>query len=65
MTRFSAPQNVVAPQSAPNVYTALLAVAIVVLLATVAIVMHNLMASPPNGYGLSFGDIFSKLELPK
>jgi hypothetical protein len=64
MTRFPAPQNVV-PQPTPNIYTAMLAVAIVVLLATVIIVMHNLMASPPNGYGLSFGDIFSKLELPK
>ena len=64
MTRFSAKQNIV-PQPMPNIYTALLAVAIVALLATVVVVLHNLMASPPNGYGLSFGEIFSKLELPK
>ena len=64
MTRLPAPQHV-APKPAPTIYTALLAVAIVALLATVIIVLHNLMAEPPNGYGLTFGQIFSKVEVPK
>lgn len=44
----------------PNVYTMLLIVAIVVLIATVGIVIHNLMTV----YGLSFADLFKVHKIP-
>jgi len=42
-----------------NVYTALLAVAILFLAVAAGIVMHSLMVN----YGLSFGDIFKPGEI--
>jgi hypothetical protein len=39
-------------------------VAIVVLLITLVTCLYYLMAAPPRGYGLSFGDMFGKVPLP-
>ena len=43
----------------PNVYTALMGVAGLVLLATTIVVLVNLLSSPASGgYGLSFSHLF-------
>jgi hypothetical protein len=42
---------------APNIYTLLLIVAIVALIFTISVVLYNLLAGLPNGYGLSFGQV--------
>lgn len=47
----------------PNVYTALLVAAIVAMaIALVVAIMH---LTSTEGYGLSFGDLFGKVELPR
>jgi len=48
----------------PNVYTVLLIAAILLLGAALGLVLHNLMAESPAGYGLSFGALFDSGELP-
>jgi flagellar basal body-associated protein FliL len=52
----------VAPR--PNIYTVLIWVAIVVLLIAMVTCLYYLMAAPPRGYGLNFGDMFGKNILP-
>ena len=47
------------PQS--NIYTLLIIIAVVVLGATIGISMYRLMAQPPQGYGLSFGQLFERI----
>ena len=39
----------------PDIYTLLLALAILALLTAIAFVLHNLLAT----YGMSFGDVFT------
>ena len=53
---------VVKPQ--PDVYTAMLVIAIVALVVTVGIVLWNLLSSMPEGYGLTFSAIFDQSKLP-
>jgi hypothetical protein len=48
----------------PNIYTVLLLVTFLVLLGGAILVANNLMADAPNGYGLSFGELFSPPEAP-
>lgn len=43
----------------PNVYTALLLVAIVAIAASLVVVLSQLLS--PTGYGLQFGDLFGGL----
>jgi len=43
----------------PNVYTVLLAVAVVVLCVAIGVVIWRLTASPPAGYGLEIKHIFN------
>jgi hypothetical protein len=45
----------------PTVYTALLIVASVVLLATLIVTLNVLMSPMPKGYGMDFGDLFKAL----
>jgi hypothetical protein len=52
------PRQVAAASRRPNVYTVLLILAIVALGAALAMVLVGLLAEPPQGYGLSFGDLF-------
>ena len=52
-------------KSGPNVYTALLLVAILTLIVAAAVLIHYLTAPLPNGYGLSFSELFGSAELPK
>jgi len=49
----------------PNIYTLLLIVAILALLATIVIVLNNLMST--GGYGMTFEQLFKKAEefIPK
>jgi hypothetical protein len=44
----------------PNIYSMLLVVAVVVLIATIGIVVYDLMAV----YGLSFVDLFTAHKIP-
>jgi hypothetical protein len=57
------PQPTVTVKPNPNVYTALLLAAIVVMVVTVAFVLRNLMS--PDGYALQLGDLFGKVEIPQ
>lgn len=63
MTRapFQSPMQVEPP---PDVYTVLIAVAGLVLVLTVGVSLYYLVAAPPSGCGLSFGDLFGKLVPP-
>jgi hypothetical protein len=42
----------------PNVYTALLLVAALALLATLVMVLWTLLSPMPNGFGMKIGDLF-------
>ncbi|RPI60465.1 MAG: hypothetical protein EHM48_07200 [Planctomycetaceae bacterium] len=64
MTQIPLPGQTHTAKPAPNIYTVLLVIAIVVLLVAIIFGMHTLMAASPAGYDWSFGDLFSK-ELPK
>ena len=59
-SRKKGPLVPVKPQ--PSIYTLMIVVAIIVLAVTVGMVMWNLMASPPDGYGLTFGQLFSPVK---
>jgi len=59
-------QGQVPAKPGPNVYTALLLVAIIALAVTIGFSMHHLMSSPQNGgYGLAIGDLFAPVEVAK
>ncbi len=49
----------------PDVYTALLIVAILILGVSIGLVMSNLLGATPSGYGLSFGALFDSSKLPE
>ncbi len=57
-------QRPAADRVEPNIYTLLLIIAILALALTVGVVLWNLLATPPDGYGMSFGDLFTPFELP-
>ncbi len=48
----------------PDVYTVLIVVAILILAVTVGVSLYYLLAAPPTGCGLSFGDLFGKVAPP-
>jgi len=47
-----------------NVYTVLLIIAILALGATIGLVLHNLLAPVPDGYGLDVGALFEPPQIP-
>lgn len=55
-TPTAAPAAAAKPQ--PNVYTALLVIAALALLATLVVVLWTLLSPMPNGYGMAIGDLF-------
>jgi len=61
-TSSQTPSVTVKPQ--PNIYTVLLLVACAALLVAVICGLWMLLASPPSGYGLSVGDLFSAFKEP-
>lgn len=66
MTRTAGNQQVVTVKPQPNIYTVLIAVAIVALAVTVGFCLWKLMSAAPTGYGLEFGQLFSPTEaVPK
>lgn len=65
MTQLTSNAPVVEIKPQPNVYTVLLLIAIVVLVVTLGIVLHTLMAAPGAGYGLSLGNILQGGPFPK
>ncbi len=62
MTQAPSQGAVVQIKPQPNVYTILLIVAIIAMGVTIGVVLHNLMADPPVGYGLTFGELFQSLK---
>ena len=64
MTQLSVRPALVPVKPQPNVYTLLLIVAILALALTLGLVMYNLMAPMPTGYGLDFGTLFNPSTLP-
>ena len=62
MTQISSQGPVVQVKPQPDIYTVILIVGVLALAVTIGIVMYNLMAAPPNGYGLTFGQFFESLE---
>ena len=65
MTQAYTDAPTVTVKSQPDVYTVLLIVAILVLGVSIGLVLSNLMAAPPDGYGLSFGALFDSAKLPE
>lgn len=61
MSQLPLESPVVPAKLQPNIYTSMLAVAILALGITVGIVLWNLLSEPPVGYGLTFGDLFQKV----
>ena len=60
MTRIPSSGPVVRVKPQPDIYTLLLAIAIVVLAVAVGVVVQNLLST----YGLSFGQLFSGQKVP-
>jgi hypothetical protein len=58
------PQTVVV-KPRPNVYTMLLVVTILALIAAIVLMAMKLMSAPPAGYGLEFGDLLTPASEPK
>ncbi|MCJ7544852.1 MAG: hypothetical protein MUP47_09890 [Phycisphaerae bacterium] len=51
-------------EAQPDVYTVLIGVACLVLVATLGVLLYYLLSAPPSGCGLSFGDLLSKVVPP-
>jgi hypothetical protein len=64
MTQVPTQGQVIQVKPAPDVYTLLLLVAILVLAVAVGVSLYYLMANPPVGYGLTFGDLFGHVKVP-
>lgn len=63
MARAPFPSQIqVKPQ--PDIYSVLIGAACLVLVATVGVSLYYLLAAPPSGCGLSFGDLFGKVVPP-
>jgi hypothetical protein len=65
MTQMNTEGPTVTVKAQPDLYTVLLLVAILVLGVSIGLVMSNLMAPAPDGYGLSFGALFDSQKLPE
>lgn len=57
--------NVVEVKPSANVYTVLIIIALLSLLATIGIAGRRLMSPAPEGYGISAGEMFSPFEEPQ
>ena len=62
MTQTPAQGPLIRIKPQPDVYTVMLVVAAVALAGTIALVMYDLMAPPPNGYGQTLGQLFEPLK---
>ena len=62
MTQTPAQGPLIRIRSQPDVYTVMLIVAAVALAGTIALVMYDLTAAPPDGYGQTFGQLFEPLK---
>lgn len=54
--------NPVEVKASPNVYTVLIIIALLSLLATIGIAGNRLMKPAPEGYGMEVGQMFSPFE---
>jgi len=64
MTQVPPHAPVILAKPQPNIYTLLLILTILALGVTVGIVLYNLLAPVPGGYGLEFGAMFDPSKLP-
>lgn len=62
MTQIPSQGPVVQVKPQPNIYTLMIIVGIIVLAATLALVLRNLLAPVPTGYGLEIGQLFTALD---
>lgn len=64
MSQMPSGGSVVQVKPQPNIYTALLIVAILALGVAIGLVLYNLMAPVDTGagYGMKFGDLFATLQ---
>ena len=62
MTQIPSQGPVVQVKAQPDVYTLMIIVAILALGVGIGIVIYNLMAALPNGYGLTVGQLFESLK---
>ena len=58
MTQVSTQAPVVQLKPQANIYTILIIIAALVLAVALGVMLYHLMAAPPNGYGMSLGQIF-------
>ena len=61
MTSAPSVSPVVRSKPQANIYTALLLVAVVALVVTLAVVLYTLMSPMPKGYGMEVGDLLAPL----
>lgn len=54
-------ENVIPVKPAANVYTVMMAIAIIMLVAAIFVVGLKLLSPLPNGYGLTIGDLFKSV----
>ncbi len=59
MTQLPSQGQAVRVKPQPSIYTLLIIVGILVLGVTIGLVLHNLLSAPPDGYGLSYGDLLN------
>ena len=64
MTQVPTQGQVIQVKPVPDVYTLLVLVAILVLVVAAGMSLYYLMASPPIGYGLTFGDLLGHVKVP-
>ncbi len=64
MTQGASQGPVIRVKPQPTIYTLLIIVAILVLGVTLGFVLHNLLTASPDGYGLSFGELFGPFKAP-
>ncbi len=62
MTQIPSQGPVVGAKPQPTIYTLMLIIAILALAMTLVLVIRNLIAEPPAGYGLTFGQLFKPLK---
>ena len=64
MTQIPAQSPVVQVKPQANVYSVLLIVAILALLAAIGFMLWNLLSPVPQGYGMTVEDLFSPFKIP-
>ena len=62
MTHLPSHGPVLQVQAQPDIYTLLILVAVLAMLATLGVVLYYMFSAPPAGCGLTFGDLFGSIK---